>query len=208
MYVYNYNHLSIAHHSVLNIPAIICNIYPPNTRITNFNFRFLHSNFHNRYVYINFVDKRNNMDSEKRALGQDFIEYQWIPQLVDDINAGAVDWGILNSVDTWKPFLADSYPEIEFEWHEFRHEMFRVDENSVIIAYVFPEPEKLHHAAFGAVFVRVNKNACAYYTLEKSRDEIWNVGSMQGGSHKGFGPLPQPSIESFLKWVVDRHNVI
>ena len=136
------------------------------------------------------------------------VEYQWIPQLVDDINAGEVDWHILDAVDSWKTFFDERYPGLTFDWEEMRHEVFKVDDNSVVVAYVFPEPIDAPLAAFGAVFVRLDKKACAYYTVEKSLDEVWMIGSMQNQSHKNFGPLMQPSIESFLRWVVDRHNVI
>lgn len=151
----------------------------------------------------------NEQEKISKHDSQYFVEYQWIPKLVNDINAGEVEWHILNAVDTWIPFLKENVKGLDFDWAEMRHEVFKVDENSVVVAYVFPEPDDIPNAAFGAVFVRLNKKAAAYYTLEMSTDSVWFIGSAsQSNGHKNYGPLAQPSIESFLKWVVDRHNVI
>lgn len=151
----------------------------------------------------------NEIDKEARRKGLYFVEYQWLPQLVDDVNAGNVGWGVLTDADHWKDIFEVNFPDVSFDWEEFRHEVFKVNEGAAVIVYVFPEPREMPDAAFGAVFVRKEKGACAYYTLERAaEDNIWNLGSMQGGKHQAFGPLAQPSLEAFLKWVVDRHNVI
>ena len=106
------------------------------------------------------------MNQQTAVDGRIFVAYQWIPQLVDDINAGLVDHGVLADKLNWQTFILNNYPDVRFNWDEFQHEAFRIDDTAQIHVYVFPEPEDVGQPAFGAVFVRSTSNACAYYTLE------------------------------------------
>ena len=147
------------------------------------------------------------MNQQTAVDGRIFVAYQWIPQLVDDINAGLVDHGVLADKLNWQTFILNNYPDVRFNWDEFQHEAFRIDDTAQIHVYVFPEPEDVGQPAFGAFFVRSTSNACAYYTLEMAPADQWTIVATQNGKRKSYGAF-QPSFDDFLRWVIDRHNTI
>lgn len=70
--------------------------------------------------------------------------------------------------------------------------------------YIFPKPRQVPEAAFGAVLINTTDNNARYYTLEYSFDGAWVLGSMDQTTHSNYGNLENPSLKSFIDWVVAR----
>ena len=74
----------------------------------------------------------------------------------------------------------------------------------MIVLYTFPKPVQITDAAFGAVLINTSNNNATYYTLEYSLDEKWVLGSMTETTHRNYGNLENPGLESFIDWVSER----
>lgn len=90
------------------------------------------------------------------------------------------------------------------EWDELHCDGIKINDTYVMALYIFPKPRQVPEAAFGAVLINTTNNDAVYYTLEYSFDGVWVLGSMDQTTHSNYGNLENPSLKSFIDWVVEK----
>ncbi|MDE6489528.1 MAG: tetratricopeptide repeat protein [Muribaculaceae bacterium] len=76
--------------------------------------------------------------------------------------------------------------------------------SQTVVVWTFPMPEKIPLCRYVA-FVADGQGGCRIYTLEKSIEDYWVVGTQQGTGHSNFGDVPYPDdAAGFVKVLVDK----
>lgn len=148
---------------------------------------------------------QQNISDDHRHSCRYFIQYKFIPDMVDMVSKGDLTINVLFDVERWKNFVTSKMKEdFIFEWDELLCRGIKVDDDHVIVLYIFPKPRQVPEAAFAAAVVNTSNHNAQYYTLEYSFDNQWVLGGMNADQHLNFGCLPNPGIDSFIDWVVAR----
>ena len=85
-----------------------------------------------------------------------------------------------------------------------RFERIDVDENHMLILYVFPQPQEMTEAVYGAVMLNTMTSEAEYYTLESSVDDLWVIGHKTTSCHSNLGSLDSADQDKFVAWVIER----
>ena len=153
----------------------------------------------------NKITKSQEIIDQKRHSDRYFLEYEFIPQLVEGINSGRLVPEILLDTDHWKELINSTVEEkFIYDWDNIHCRGAKIDDTYVMAVYIFPSPTDVPEAAFGAVLVNTETNEATYYTLEYSFDNNWVLGSKNIHGHYNYGRLENPELENFVEWVVGR----
>lgn len=78
------------------------------------------------------------------------------------------------------------------------------DGSQTVVVWTFPMPKSIPLCRYVA-FVADGQGGCRIYTLEKSIEDYWVVGTQQGTGHSNFGDIPYPDdAAGFVKALVDK----
>lgn len=150
--------------------------------------------------------QRELTDDEKHSYRY-FLQYRFIPDLVEGVSKGEISPNNILATEGWEEFLKKHVDDDFFlEWDELHCEGVRINDTYVMALYLFPKPRRVPEAAFGAVLINTTDNDAKYYTLEYSFNGAWVLGSMNQTTHRNYGNLENPSLKSFIDWVVARAN--
>lgn len=150
--------------------------------------------------------QRELTDDEKHSYRY-FLQYKFIPRLVAGVSKGEMSPNAILVTDGWENFMKKHVDaDFFFEWDELHSEGIKINDTYVMALYTFPKPRQVTEAAFGAVLINTTNNDAVYYTLEYSFNGMWVLGSMDQTSHKNYGNLENPSLKSFIEWVIERAN--
>lgn len=148
--------------------------------------------------------QRELTDDEKHSYRY-FLQYKFIPDLVAGVTKGEISPKSILATGGWEEFMKKHVDDDFFlEWDELHCDGIKINETYVMVLYIFPKPRQVPEAAFGAVLINTIDNNARYYTLEYSFDGAWVLGSMDQMTHRNYGKLENPSLKSFIDWVVAR----
>ena len=148
--------------------------------------------------------QRELTDDEKHSYRY-FLQYKFIPDLVAGVTKGEISPNSILATGGWDEFMKKHVDDDFFlEWDELHCDGIKINETYVMALYIFPKPRQIPEAAFGAVLINTTDNNARYYTLEYSFDGTWVLGSMDQMTHRNYGKLENPSLKSFIDWVVAR----
>ena len=140
-----------------------------------------------------------------------YLEYRFIPELLQMVECGQIQPGYLYNVNPWRPWIERENVGFDFDWESLSVEIIKLDDSKDIIFYKFPIPEQTPEAVWGAIVLNVKSYKGCYYTLEASYNENWVLGSTSidntgNKTHFNYGYLENPSVKTFLNWVVNQSN--
>ncbi|MBQ2424291.1 MAG: hypothetical protein II262_05760 [Alistipes sp.] len=148
-----------------------------------------------------------NLD-QKRHSDSYYFEYHFIPMMVEGVKQGEFAPEALLETENWQKFIKEHIdPDFIYNWEELHCQGAQLNQTTVMALYIFPEPEQMPLAAFGAVIVDIETNSATYYTLEKSVDDSWVLGSMSSESHRNFGSVDCADLEKFIEWVFEQEDI-
>ncbi len=154
------------------------------------------------------IEENNNslqeLDDDMKHTYRYLLQYRFIPTLVKMVNNGDIPPEVLLGTENWDDVLKRSHEGFFFDWDEFKCKGFKVNNEYELALYLFPQPLQVPEAACAAVLINTTTNEATYYTLEMSFDDSWVLGSMNDGTHRNYGYLENPSVKSFLDWVIER----
>ena len=111
---------------------------------------------------------------EKRHSDRYFLQYRFIPDLVDDVSKGEISVDDLMDKDWWECSIQlFNDMNFTFEWEELRCEKMKVNDNYEMVVYTFPVPKQTPDAAYGAVLINTANNDATYFTLEYTFGNRW-----------------------------------
>lgn len=152
------------------------------------------------------------METKQQVLSDDekhsyryFVEYKFIPDLVAGVSKGEISPNAILATEGWEDFMKKHVDEnFFFEWDELHCEGIKINDSYVLALYIFPKPQQVPDAAFGAVLINTSTHYAVYYTLEYSFDGEWVLGSTNQTKHLNYGNLENPGLKNFIDWVVKR----
>ena len=148
--------------------------------------------------------QRELTDDDKHSYRY-FLQYKFIPDLVAGVSKGEISPNAILATEGWEDFMKKHVDEKFFlEWDELHCDGIKINDTYVMALYIFPKPRQVPEAAFGAVLINTTNNDAVYYTLEYSFDGVWVLGSMDQTTHSNYGNLENPSLKSFIDWVVEK----
>ena len=148
--------------------------------------------------------QRELTDDDKHSYRY-FLQYKFIPDLVAGVSKGEISPNAILATEGWEDFMKKHVDEKFFlEWDELHCDGIKINDTYVMALYIFPKPRQVPEAAFGAVLINTTNNDAVYYTLEYSVDGVWVLGSMDRTTHSNYGNLENPSLKSFIDWVVEK----
>lgn len=152
--------------------------------------------------------------TQKSTLHQQryYLEYRFIPKLIIDVlekdaeNAASH----LYTVNSWRPIVESMVDGFEYDWENLKTDILMLDDKKEIVFFIFPIPQQVPDAAYGAVVIDRKTKCGNYYTLESSYGGEWVLGEIiidkkEEGLHKNYGNLENPSCKSFLDWIRNRY---
>ncbi|MGM9852369.1 MAG: tetratricopeptide repeat protein [Muribaculaceae bacterium] len=131
---------------------------------------------------------------------QDMTEYyfffQYLPEIASQVETPAdfLDVEMINSTvpayNKLRSPIADS---------DIKTEEFTEKDGTKVVVWTFPMPKEIPMCRYIA-FVSDGKGACKIYTLEKSFEDRWVVGSSSSKGHSNFGDISYPDTPAdFVK---------
>lgn len=135
-----------------------------------------------------------------------YVQYIFLPELVQSVSEGYLPGIALFPSPLWYYNLRQKYDmeELNAAGVYERFERIDLDENHMLILYVFPQPQEMTEAVFGAVMLNTVTCEAEYYTLESSFDDRWVLGHKTTSSHSNFGSLDSADKDKFVAWVIER----
>jgi hypothetical protein len=148
----------------------------------------------------------NVLDQETRHEIRYHVQYVFLPKLVESVSEGYLPSIALFTFAPWYYNLRQYYDikELKDVGVYERFERIDVDENHMLILYVFPQPQEMTEAVYGAVMLNTVTCEAEYYTLESSFDDRWVLGHKTTSSHSNFGSLDSADKDKFVAWVIER----
>ena len=145
---------------------------------------------------------------QKRHSDSYYFEYHFIPMMVEGVKQGELAPETLLETENWQKFIKEQIdPDFAFDWNELHCQGTMLNPSTAMALYIFPEPKEMPLAAFGAVIVDIETNSATYYTLEKSVENSWVLGSMSSESHRNFGSVDSADLEKFIEWVFEQEDI-
>lgn len=131
-----------------------------------------------------------------------FIQYVFIPNLVESVNDGYLPPISLFKSPQWNMNIREEFDLELAEMDKITSEKIDIDERHMMILYTFPEPEYMIEAAYGTVILNTETNQAKYYTLESGYDGCWVYGHKTLHGHSSHGFVDSPDLEAFKKWAI------
>ena len=134
------------------------------------------------------------------------VQYVFLPELVESVSEGYLPNIALFPSPLWYYNLRQKYDvkELNAAGVYERFERIDVDENHMLILYVFPQPQEMTEAVYGAVMLNTMTSEAEYYTLESSVDDLWVIGHKTTSCHSNLGFLDRADHDKFVAWVIER----
>ncbi len=142
-------------------------------------------------------------DDEKHSCRY-FLQYEFIPDIVACVSKGEISPNAILETGEWEECMKNIYDDFFLEWDELHCGCIKINDTYVMALYIFPKPRQVPEAAYGAVLINTTNNDAEYYTLEYSFNGNWMLGSMNQSMHRNYGVLKNPSLKSFIDWVIGR----
>ena len=137
----------------------------------------------------------NNTDIEERHSDRYYLEYYFIPMLVEGVQTAELEAEALLHIELWPEFITQHIDqEFEYDWDNLHCEGVELNEQYLLAVYIFPEPEEVPLAKYGAVLINRVTNEATYYTFEKSINGRWVLGSKSLESHYNYGSVEDMNI--------------
>ena len=147
------------------------------------------------------TENQTNTTERKPTMSLYALEYGFIPQVVEWYRREQIPVEALMDLNWMKEhLLSRGYQDFEFDFKDFSCKPAEIDDNHIMVLYIFPEPYMTPLAKYGAILLHKGHKANArYYTLERSDDIInnsgkiyWVLGSMDAdGAHVNFGHVEE-----------------
>lgn len=134
------------------------------------------------------------------------VQSVYLPELVESVSEGYLPSIALFPSAQWYYDLRQYYDikELKAVGVYERFERIDVDENHMLILYVFPLPQEMTEAVYGAVMLNTVTSEAEYYTLESSVDDRWVIGHKTTSCHSNLGSLDSADQDKFVAWVIER----
>ncbi len=154
------------------------------------------------------MQTNSNTDIEKRHSDRYYLEYYFIPMLVEGVQTAELEAEAMLHIELWPEFITQHIDqEFEYDWDNLHCEGVELNEEYLLAVYIFPEPEEVPLAKYGAVLINRVTNEAVYYTFEKSINGHWVLGSKSLESHYNYGNVEDMSLDKFVDWVIERADV-
>jgi hypothetical protein len=140
-------------------------------------------------------------DNEDRHQNLYFLEFKFIPALVENISNGKMPVEVLLDIEWWKTVQDDDF---SLDWDNLTVQVKNIDKCIEMYLYHFPEPMDIPEAKYGAVVVNTETNKAVYYTLEYSFGGSWLLCSVDEGSHCNYGEIESNDCSLFVECVTKR----
>lgn len=132
--------------------------------------------------------------------------YQFIPMMVNDLKS---DFRLIEflinktAMQTLAKHIYGDESSNTFDWDQLSIEPHKLNEQYIIVLFVFPEPLMAPEAKFGLIIADCKNDTnprLQYYTLEHpGNDEHWFIGSIDNNMHINFGELEdEPNYKNFI----------
>ena len=146
------------------------------------------------------------IEKELRHKIRYYIQYIFLPELVQSVSDGYLPSIALFPSPLWYYNYRQKYDLEKLHTARVyeRFERIDVDENHMLILYVFPQPQEMTEAVYGAVILNTVTSEAEYYTLESSVDDRWVIGHKTTNCHSNLGSLDSADQDKFLAWVMER----
>lgn len=132
--------------------------------------------------------------------------FRWIPGIISELGdypgfeQFLVDPEIINS----EAFEMSGYVS-PFADSDIKVESLNEDTAKVIV-WTFPEPQKIPECSMVA-FV-VDKGTTKYFTIEKSLDDCWVLGTQSASAHSNYGAVERPADADAFVEILKIFNLI
>ena len=133
-----------------------------------------------------------------------YLEYKFIPQLLDLIKSRQISPKILVDTSIWEKLITElGGTIIGYNMSDIKLSVTKLSESHVMIIYIFPEPKVAPEAKYGAIVADLKSSKSNYLTLELSVDGDWFLGSTDSGCHFNYGKTyHELGIEEFGQMAV------
>lgn len=140
------------------------------------------------------------MIAEITAPVEDMQEYYYFFRYLPQIAAQVEDVAEFMDVEMFNTSIpAYNKCRSPFADSDIKADSVRHDGEPKVVVWTFPMPEQIPLCRYVA-FVADSKGTCKVWTLEKSLDGYWVVGTMEDDSHANFGDTPYPDdAAAFVK---------
>ena len=153
-------------------------------------------------------DEQSAMTEDKKHSDRYFLQYRFIPDLVDDVSKGKISVDDLMDKDWWECSIQlFNDMNFTFEWEELRCEKMKVNDNYEMVVDTFPVPKQTPDAAYGAVLINTANNDATYFTLEYTFGNRWMLCSTKQGTHRNYGTVENQGLEAFVAVVSEKANI-
>ncbi len=154
----------------------------------------------------NLFGRRGSKNSEENRIEfRLFLQNTFIPELINGVRAGVVPINELFNKQGWEAYLTKAYgKDFLFEWEELQCNGYNLENNFMLITYIFPMPRLEHEHLFAGIIINKETNAADCYFLEYSKPGEWLFGSSTRNGYRVHKPVSKPRIEVFIDWVIEQ----
>ena len=132
-----------------------------------------------------------------------YVQQNFIPEMVESVKDGYLPSIAIFPSPLWYYNLRMEYELDELKaakvWDDF--ERIEVDEDRLIVIYIFPQPVEAPEALYGAVLLNQSTNDVKYFTLESGNEDKWVVCRRDASMHSCLEIWDSADKEKFLEWV-------
>lgn len=125
---------------------------------------------------------------------EEFTNY-FLPQLIKEYTLGNIPFHGLVDIDTWKKVFPDTYGTDQFHWYEISFTCNRLQDDSLLLTYKFPQPTLANQPKFAAIHLNPENapnDEIDYYVLRKPTS-IYDAWSIYGVSISDSAEEPELS---------------
>ena len=146
------------------------------------------------------------IEKELRHAIRHHVQYVYLTELVQSVSDGYLPGIALFPSAQWYYDLRQYYDIKALKAAGVYEEIERidVDDDHMLILYVFPQPQEMTEAVYGAVMLNTMTSEAEYYTLESSVDDLWVIGHKTTSRHSNLGSLDSADQDKFVAWVIER----
>lgn len=116
----------------------------------------------------------------------------FLPHLIQEYVDGKLPLHALVDLDTWKKvFPVDfSLERTQFHWYQVSFTCNRLQDGTILLTYILPQPEQPKHPYFAAIRLNLNIRSdkhVVYYVLRKPQnvDDQWDIYYIPFPENKG-----------------------
>lgn len=144
----------------------------------------------------------SNNSEEKQFKAYYFLEFYFIPLIIDEYRRGEYDESILTDKSFYSSFSPLSN---EIKWNEIKIEQKIINEDTFEIIFDFGEPKFDNLCRFAILYYHKSYYYCEYIMLEKSDLYIkypYYIGSINQDKHIDFNIEFEPELNIFEEFVI------